>query len=727
MSHDDDLRVFYQLSARGQITHYVHDPRVGKPLPRVHSVHSTLTLFDARRLPLHPFSEVTGLFAETDAAQAAKAIAVYRAWTNRPAASASPGRHPRPAGERKPPPAVLHPPAEPRRQPSARGRTPSRDDGRRKKREAEARDGRAREQKAVDAATAFYRGLGPEADLRVFRVLDGLITRSVLVSPGARPAHGDGFCCFQHPGGIRYVRGVWPEAPGARRASGPDTRALCERFREWQSGARERAARDEEEKRRREFDAEVQRLITRARESVAEPVASTVTRDAMRPLRFSDVRLAVQWCSRFPDARAYQHLLRAVSGPEPWMWQWLPFEEGCAPGLIRLLELQMSARIAELAVACFYAEHDPALPATDPIVDMSGLQEADAARFTPDYDLGYRSAAGGRRRYLDVKNARGTEPGSGRPQLKRFKTTGPRVPVTIVGTQSAGRGLRALLNPADPRGEAITVLGEVDNRTVARLKRRYGTVPWLSLSIARLDDRDQEVRMFVPPWMFTAPDFITRPRRRALRSLRRAVRDGGDARIPAALALAAGIPVHAAVLDGLTPWQRYAARTLEARPGRERRYLPDLYLFLLEQFIQHLKLPPAGAPPYAPREYAEVLFAGSRTAPLGLADPTESVDGLLRVLETLAGQWKTVSCFDTFRFEGDRLYGALHDSGKWWTLMFPYCDGGCGHPLVLSDATPLCGRCRRLRCPRCKSCLKGVGGRRDCEFRPFSPGFAAGA
>lgn len=470
-----------------------------------------------------------------------------------------------------------------------------------------------------------------------------------------------------------------------------------------------------------------------------------------------DVRLAIEWCDGHaaPLLRAWRdcgrdrvrfamHLAPRCDAPAP-----------------RDLNRTLSARIAEKAVKWFY-EHR-VMPGV-PVADVSLLQEAGlhpdrpgrrGPRADGDGDAPWVRQdlavlpAGGAPVHLDVKNARELPPrraalGPAGPVrwyvehcIAGFKENRDGTGVRIAGVFSPERRNGEMLRwvPGDP----IVFLGETDAATLPALKKRFEAGGHLVVDFTQRIrvQRTGRFQRFVPPWMYDYPAPLYVATDALLRDARTELLRAARMRTPLPpvpglepLIVAAGLwralePCVAAEMPAV--WRRFGREL--ARAVRRGRSLPAIYLAVLRHFLATLRSGTVAG--FDPAGYRTFLFGLSpRDLPLGLVDPLRSVDSLIDSLVQLTRAPASVLAgLDQFKFgRTGALQARDRHTGKWKTLLFPYCGGGCGATqLVLGkDDAETCPACGRIRCSECDYCLKDCAERKKRADKAGAAGANAG-
>lgn len=404
------------------------------------------------------------------------------------------------------------------------------------------------------------------------------------------------------------------------------------------------------------------------------------------------------------------------------------------------LNRNLSARQAERAVEWFIRYRMPSYTATD----VSGEQGRELLRTLPPprkpprryteadwetHDLRVSSRRGKTIR-LDVKNARTTylegdwrevqsrpERWSYRehyvPQCKKDRSG---LDIHIAGVLSPGRQTSQLLLSRHP--EPVRFLGTVSRTTIEDLQTTFCLPGVLELRLdaaGRLSKEGYD-SIFVPPWMFSLPAPLYAAARRVRNAARREfARHAGllSAPDPSLLPLyiAAGahdvLPSWAESLP--QPWDRFV-RDLSQKARKPGLSLPVIYLSILRHFLETICSGCTAG--FTPGRYREFLVAkGSSKMPLGIHDPVDSVESLIGSLSLLMeANLEQLGQFTSFRFSRTGMLSAREPgSGKWKTLLFPYCGGGACKRLNLAlgkDNVQNCPDCGHLKCSdvNCRFC-----------------------
>ena len=116
-------------------------------------------------------------------------------------------------------------------------------------------------------------------------------------------------------------------------------------------------------------------------------------------------------------------------------------------------------------------------------------------------------------------------------------------------------------------------------------------------------------------------------------------------------------------------------------------------------------------PSFNPSNYRQLLFYGENSRPLGIYDPLDTIDALVKALNTLwIADNGVIRRFKRFRLISFHiLKGAAGHTDRGWTTLIAYCGGrmpdgsACGkNPLILGESQ-LCEH-RYLVCPECGFC-----------------------
>jgi hypothetical protein len=502
-------------------------------------------------------------------------------------------------------------------------------------------------------------------------------------------------------------------AVGEPRCEGAEWESAVQALRDWQRERRVARARAE--------------LLASLDEWTSQlhdfPYAVDAREEWLRPST-GDIDLALRWCQS-PHAEDLRRRRQEEGGTEPLrqaLARHFTAGRGVVPESFHELARNLSARLAERVVRrCAEA-------AGARVHDVAAEQIQAPGWLPSEYDrCDLRVQWSGGARYVDVKNGRHSHsPGAVELCIPKFKhTRGTGEGVLIGGVVSPYRNLGQLLEGEYLEGETPTVLGLLSEPALERIRRAAGTDARVEIDVEEVESRGR--KRHLAPWTFEFPAAAYAGRRQLLRRVRRTMDAHPDVwadaeQSPWPLFIAAGgverFPERVASLPA--PWDGWvrACARLPRTPS-----LPLLYVALVEHFFSSLLRGIGAGLTVAelrdrlyPR-YDEFLYGGGeRQAPLGIADPTESIRRLVATLRSLMdAALPRLVRFDRFRFRRTgEVAGRLRRTRRWRTLVFPYC----GNPRCRERELALgkegirnCARCGKLVCPdpACGFCSPSEG------------------
>lgn len=402
----------------------------------------------------------------------------------------------------------------------------------------------------------------------------------------------------------------------------------------------------------------------------------------------SDIQLAGMWC------HPIQNNLNGQSIIENY---------GTDPELGRVL----SARSAERVALTFYSSYDKKV--ND--ISITQIEEKPHSEWKI-YDLEVDGIP------VDVKNSRAYKNGETRYSqycIPQFKRNRKNHEVTIAGIFSPYLWPREILKPTPySRDFGVCILGETTRSKLKNLKEEFN-------SLVESPSTTPEFASFLPPWVFEYPDYVYTERNKALNDFKDFSRITNSTRNPfencfVPVAIASGTNL-AMVLnhDALDQWERTFLEQLVNRIQKFGLSLPFIFLTVLAHFLDMASSGKSDSN-FNPDKYRRFLFWEDTNRPLGLYDPLNTIDALIKALGTLwtadSGLIRRFKIFKLISF--NILQGKFDQIDSLCTTLIAYC-GECGkNPLVLGESE-LCDY-RRLICPEpkcrycCESCKSVIDG-----------------
>ena len=315
---------------------------------------------------------------------------------------------------------------------------------------------------------------------------------------------------------------------------------------------------------------------------------------------------------------------------------------------------------------------------------------------------------------IDVKNSRQSPKSKDRytehciPRFKRIERTNQEV--RIAGVFSSYLSAFELLDkPTEDHGNAeILFLGET---TLARLQELKSEFKDLVESPSSIESPSSGY--FFLPWVFDYPKYIYTEQDNARKRLKDfsnfALLKESTLKfdlIP--VCIAAGIDLME-ILDNedLDCWEWSFLCLLRNRIKKYGLSLPFIFLTILAHFLNMAKMAASDerVSGFKPDKYRRLLFYKRRSNnPLGIYDPLETIDSLIKALSTLwTAKNGLIRKFRTFKLKSsDILHGKSNEIP--WATLIAYC-GKCGNkPLVLGESK-WCEH-RKLICPKCYYCCE---------------------
>ena len=355
----------------------------------------------------------------------------------------------------------------------------------------------------------------------------------------------------------------------------------------------------------------------------------------------------------------------------------------------------LSARSAEKVAAEFYRNYGKT------VMDISITQTEEKPQSEwKIYDLDVENVS------VDVKNSRAYKNGKNRYSqycIPQFKRNRQNHEVTIAGIFSPYLWPCEILKPPPySRDFSVRFLGETTRSNLEKLKEEFN-------SLVESGSTTPEFARFLPPWVFEYPNYVYTERNKALNDFKDFSRIAkltstpvGKGLVPVAIASGTDL---AMVLnhDALDQWEQTFLDQLGNRIKKFGLSLPFVFLTVLTHFLKMAELPKSDSN-FAPDKYRRFLFRGESDRPLGIRDPLNTIDALIKALATLwTAENGLIRKFQIFRLRSfNILQGKFDQSDSLWTTLIAYC-GECGKtPLVLGES----GLCdyRRLICSECRYC-----------------------
>ena len=366
----------------------------------------------------------------------------------------------------------------------------------------------------------------------------------------------------------------------------------------------------------------------------------------------------------------------------------------------------LSARSAEKVAVDFYRNYGRQVRD----ISITQIDENPPSNWK-SYDLDIDNGS----EFVDVKNARKSQNSENRYSeycVPEFKHGRENKDVIIAGVFSPYLYAHKILQPTDySKKHHITLLGETSLTKLEELREEFDAL--FGFSIGK-----HGIHAFLPPWVFEYPHYVYTERKKALndfKSLSEAARSTNTpvmrSVVAAALASASDLSM---ALDHNTwnPWERTFVCQLSERIGKFGLSLPIVFLSVLAHFLDMASSSRPDSD-FKPGKYRQLLFWGENSRPLGIYDPLNTIDALVKALNTLwtadNGVIRRFNRFKLVTFNILKGKADDDDSVRGWTTLIAYCGGrmpdgsACGkNPLILG-ASELCEH-RYLICPKCGFC-----------------------
>ena len=217
--------------------------------------------------------------------------------------------------------------------------------------------------------------------------------------------------------------------------------------------------------------------------------------------------------------------------------------------------------------------------------------------------------------------------------------------------------------------------------------------------------------------MFDYPEYVYTERNEARKELKDftnldSLREATFEFNPLPVGIAVGIDLTKVL--GHQTLEEWETRFLNQLRNRIEKYglsLPFLFLTILTHFLDMAHSSKAVSD-FDPDRYRKFLFCQEPDKPLGIYDPLQTIDALIKALSTLwIAENGLIRKFRVFKLRSfNILWGKSDSSDNLWTTLIAYC-GECGkNPLVLGESK-ICDH-RSLICPEpdcgfcCDKCRK---------------------
>ena len=363
----------------------------------------------------------------------------------------------------------------------------------------------------------------------------------------------------------------------------------------------------------------------------------------------------------------------------------------------------LSARSAEKVAAKFYQHYGKK------VTDISITQIDENSRSDwRNYDLNVDGFP------IDVKNSRRAQNSPERYTehyiQKGFKHSRDNQEVTISGVFSPYLWPQALLEPTEYHGDTtIQFLGETTRKKLEALRNEFNDL----IDFAEPNPRSE---YFLPPWVFDYPEYVYTDRDKARKELKDfsnlASLKGATFQFDLhPVSIASGIDLTEILgKEALESWKRSFLNQLRNRIEKYGLSLPFLFLTILEHFLC-MAASFKTVSDFNPDKYRRSLFYKDSYKPLGICDPLETIDALIKALCTLwTAENGLIRKFRMFKLRSFNILQGKSDSNEdLWTTLIAYCGGrledgsACGkNPLVLGESKHC--ECGRLICPDCGFC-----------------------
>lgn len=362
-----------------------------------------------------------------------------------------------------------------------------------------------------------------------------------------------------------------------------------------------------------------------------------------------------------------------------------------------------SARSAEKVAADFYQHYWKKV--TD--ISITQIDENSKSEWKK-YDLDVGNIP------IDVKNSRRARNSPDRYTkhcVPKFKHSRKGQDVIIAGVFSPYLQVYELLGEPESyhKYREIQFLGETTKKNLQALKNEFN-------DLVNFVDQNSGSEYFLPPWVFDYPEYVYKERDKARKELKDftnldALKGATFKFNLRPVGIAVGIDLAEILGDeALEEWEQRFLNQLCNRIGKYGLSLPFLFLTILEHFL-YMAASSKTVSNFEPDRYRKFLFCNESDKPLGIYDPLETIDALIKALSTLwTAENGLIRKFRMFKLSSfNILQGKPESNEDLWTTLIAYCGGrledgsACGkNPLVLGESK----HCEygRLICPDCRFC-----------------------
>ena len=369
----------------------------------------------------------------------------------------------------------------------------------------------------------------------------------------------------------------------------------------------------------------------------------------------------------------------------------------------------LSARSAEKVAAEFYGNYGK----TVRDISITQIDENPQSDWKL-YDLDVEGVP------VDVKNSRAYKNGEYRYSeycIPQFKRDRKNQEVTIAGVFSPYLWPREILKPTRySRYFRVVFLGETNRAKLEKLRKEFN-------HLVQFRSVTPESDSFLPPWVFEYPDYVYTERNKVLNDVKDFLKISKSTGTPFGKGL---VPVFIAsgtdlamVLNhyALDHWERTFLNQLCNRIKKYGLSLPFVFLTVLAHFLDVA----ASSQPdsnFHPNKYRRFVFCedadrlwpdpnrlwDDRNRPLGMYDPLNTIDALIKALGTLwTAEDGLIRKFQIFKLRSfNILLGKSDLSDSLWTTLIAYCGECSKNPLILGESE-LCNYLK-LICPECRYC-----------------------
>ena len=379
----------------------------------------------------------------------------------------------------------------------------------------------------------------------------------------------------------------------------------------------------------------------------------------------------------------------------------------------RTLGRLLSARAAEKVAMDFYQHYRKKLKD----ISITQIDENIESEWKK-YDLDVDDTP------IDVKNSRRSRNSPDRYTehyiQKGFKRNKENQEVKIAGVLSRYLWPCTLLDPTQYDGDTtIQFLGETTHEKQQALKNEFK-------NSVDFEERNLTGRYFLPPWLFDYPEYVYKERDKARKELKDFTNLDSLKGAPfevnlIPVSIAAGIDLTEILgNETLEEWEQHFLKQLRNRIKKYGLSLPFLFLTILTHFLDMAHSPKTSSD-FELDRYRKFLFYKGAYKPLGIYDPLETIDALIKALSTLwTAENGLIRKFRMFKLSSFNILQGKSDSNELWTTLIAYCGGrledwsACGkNPLVLGKSEHC--EYRRLTCPDCGFCCRTCKGDDQAE------------